>query len=74
MGKDIAAVKVAVSGAGAAAIACLDLLVGLGVKRENVFVVDSKGVIHSERADAAKLDESKRRYCQITPASARWPT
>ncbi len=68
VGKDIGAVKVAVSGAGAAAIACLDVMVGLGVKRENVFVVDSKGVIHSERADAARLDESKRRYCQITPA------
>ena len=68
VGKDIARVKVAVSGAGAAAIACLDVMVGLGVARENIFVCDSKGVIHSERADAAKLDESKRRYCQITPA------
>ena len=68
VGKDIAKVKVAVSGAGAAAIACLDVMVGLGVKRENVFVCDSKGVIHSERADAAKLDESKRRYCQATTA------
>ncbi len=68
VGKEIGAVKVAVSGAGAAAIACLDVMVGLGVKRENVFVCDSKGVIHSERADAAKLDESKRRYCQNTQA------
>ena len=68
VGKDIAQVKVAVSGAGAAAIACLDVMVGLGVKRENVYAVDSKGVIQSERADAAKLDESKRRYCQVTSA------
>ncbi|WP_431287984.1 NADP-dependent malic enzyme [Roseateles chitinivorans] len=68
VGKDIGTVKVAVSGAGAAAIACLDVMVGLGVKRENVFAVDSKGVIQSERADAGKLDESKRRYCQITSA------
>ncbi|UXH78985.1 NADP-dependent malic enzyme [Roseateles amylovorans] len=68
VGKDIGSVKLAVSGAGAAAIACLDVMVGLGVKRENVFVCDSKGVIHSERADAAKLDESKRRYCQNTQA------
>ena len=70
VGKDIAQVKVAVSGAGAAAIACLDVMVGLGVKRENVFVCDSRGVIQSEREDAkaGKLDESKQRYCQVTAA------
>ncbi|NCT82575.1 MAG: NADP-dependent malic enzyme [Comamonadaceae bacterium] len=70
VGKDIAQVKVAVSGAGAAAIACLDVMVGLGVKRENVFVCDSRGVIHGEREDAkaGRLDESKRRYCQATAA------
>ena len=70
VGKDIGAVKVAVSGAGAAAIACLDVMVGLGVKREHVFVCDSRGVIHSEREDAkaGKLDESKQRYCQVTAA------
>ena len=70
VGKDIATVKVAVSGAGAAAIACLDVMVGLGVKRENVFVCDSRGVIQSEREDAkaGKLDESKQRYCQISTA------
>ncbi|WP_043812261.1 NADP-dependent malic enzyme [Rubrivivax gelatinosus] len=66
VGKDIASVKLAVSGAGAAAIACLDLMVDLGVRRENVWVCDSKGLIQSERADvlAGKLDESKMRYCQ----------
>jgi len=70
VGKDIGQVKVAVSGAGAAAIACLDVMVGLGVKREHIFVCDSRGVIHSEREDAkaGKLDESKQRYCQVTPA------
>ncbi|MCY4745118.1 NADP-dependent malic enzyme [Pelomonas sp. UHG3] len=70
VGKDIGAVKVAVSGAGAAAIACLDVMVGLGVKREHVFVCDSRGVIQSQREDAkaGKLDESKRRYCQVTTA------
>ncbi len=70
VGKDIGQVKLAVSGAGAAAIACLDVMVGLGVKRENVFVCDSKGLIQSERADAlaGKLDESKQRYCQVTSA------
>ena len=70
VGKDIGAVKVAVSGAGAAAIACLDVMVGLGVKRDKVFVCDSKGVIQDQRDDvrAGKLDESKQRYCQITSA------
>jgi malate dehydrogenase (oxaloacetate-decarboxylating)(NADP+) len=66
VGKDIGQVKVVVSGAGAAAIACLDLMVGLGVKVENVFAVDSKGVIREGRGD--KLDASKRRYCQKTDA------
>ncbi|MBL0090164.1 MAG: NADP-dependent malic enzyme [Ideonella sp.] len=66
VGKQIGAVKVVVSGAGAAAIACLDLMVGLGVKVENIFAVDSKGVIREGRGD--KLDESKQRYCQRTEA------
>ncbi|MBK1688292.1 NADP-dependent malic enzyme [Rubrivivax gelatinosus] len=66
VGKDIASVKLAVSGAGAAAIACLDLMVDLGVRRENVWVCDSKGLIQDQRADvlAGRLDESKMRYCQ----------
>ncbi|WP_342129502.1 NADP-dependent malic enzyme [Hydrogenophaga sp. OTU3427] len=68
--KDIGAVKVAVSGAGAAAIACLDVMVGLGVKVENILVCDSRGVIHTEREDAlaGKLDASKQRYCRATAA------
>jgi malate dehydrogenase (oxaloacetate-decarboxylating)(NADP+) len=66
VGKRIGEVKIAVSGAGAAAIACLDLLVELGVKRENVFVCDSKGVLHHGRDD--KLDASKQRYLQKTEA------
>jgi len=64
VGKQIGEVKVAVSGAGAAAIACLGVMVGLGVKRENIFVCDSKGLIHTDRGD--KLDESKRQYAQTT--------
>ncbi|MGZ5239746.1 MAG: NADP-dependent malic enzyme [Caldimonas sp.] len=70
VGKKIGDVKLAVSGAGAAAIACLDVMVGLGVKRENIFVCDSKGVIREGREDfvAGKLDESKHRYCQRTEA------
>ncbi|HEX7686900.1 MAG TPA: NADP-dependent malic enzyme [Burkholderiaceae bacterium] len=66
VGKRIGEVKIAVSGAGAAAIACLDLMCALGVRRENVFVCDSKGVIHDRRED--KLDESKKRYQQVTAA------
>ena len=66
VGKDIGNVKVAVSGAGAAAIACLDVMVGLGVKRENVYVVDSKGVIYAGRD--AKMEPNKARYAQDTSA------
>ena len=66
VGKDIGAVKVAVSGAGAAAIACLDVMVGLGVKASNVYVCDSKGVIYEGRPGG--YDESKARYAQKTEA------
>ncbi len=66
VGKDIGQVKVAVSGAGAAAIACLDVFVGLGVKASNVFVCDSKGVIYEGRPGG--YDESKARYAQKTEA------
>ena len=65
VGKDIAQVKLVCSGAGAAAIACLDLIVGLGVERNNIFVCDSKGVIHGGRPN---LDASKQRYAQDTAA------
>ena len=66
VGKDIGQVKVAVSGAGAAAIACLDVFVGLGINPKNVFVCDSKGVIYEGRAGG--YDESKARYAQKTDA------
>jgi len=66
VGKQIGGVKIAVSGAGAAAIACVDVMVGLGVKRENVFMVDSKGVIYEGRPGG--MDESKARYAQKTEA------
>jgi len=57
-------IKLACSGAGAAAIACLDLMVSLGLNPKNVFVADSKGVIYVGRD--AKLDPSKARYAQDT--------
>ncbi|TAL52692.1 NADP-dependent malic enzyme [Pandoraea sp.] len=65
VGKDIGQVRLVCSGAGAAAIACLDLLVHLGLKKENILVLDSKGVIHTGRD---KLDPSKARYAAQTEA------
>ncbi len=69
VGKSLSEVRLVASGAGAAAIACLDIMVSLGLKRDNIFVVDSRGVIQHERDDAraGKLDESKQAYCQRTP-------
>jgi malate dehydrogenase (oxaloacetate-decarboxylating)(NADP+) len=64
VGKPIGEVKLAVSGAGAAAIACLDVMVGLGVNPANIFVCDSKGVIYEGRPGG--YDESKARYAQKT--------
>ena len=64
--KKIDQVKVAVSGAGAAALACLDVMVGLGVNPRHVFVCDSKGVIYEGRPGG--YDESKARYAQRTDA------
>ena len=66
VGKRIENAKVAVSGAGAAALACLDVLVGLGAKPQNIFVCDSKGVIYEGRPGG--FDESKARYAQKTEA------
>ncbi|MCP1673326.1 malate dehydrogenase (oxaloacetate-decarboxylating)(NADP+) [Natronocella acetinitrilica] len=65
VGKDIGDVTLVCSGAGAAAIACLDLLVGLGMKREHIMVLDSKGVIHTGRD---KLDHRKAGYARDTEA------
>ncbi|MEW6371544.1 MAG: NADP-dependent malic enzyme [Pseudomonadota bacterium] len=66
VGKDIGSVKLAASGAGAAAIACLDMMVSLGVKQENIFVTDSKGVIWQGRE--ANMEANKARYAQDTSA------
>ncbi len=62
VGKKIEDVKIAVSGAGAAAIACLDVMVGLGAKHSNIYAVDSKGLIFMGRAGG--FDDSKSRYAQ----------
>ena len=64
IGKDLASVKVVCSGAGAAAISCLDLWCDLGITRANITVCDSKGVIFVGRD--AKMEETKARYAQDT--------
>ncbi|MFO1303956.1 MAG: NADP-dependent malic enzyme [Burkholderiales bacterium] len=65
VGKDIGKVKLVCSGAGAAAIACLDLQVSLGLDPANIHVLDSKGVLSKSRG---KLDPDKARYAQDTQA------
>lgn len=62
--KDIQHVKLVTSGAGAAAIACLDLLVALGLNPKNVILCDREGVVYQNRSD--KMDESKCRYAAET--------
>lgn len=56
-GKDISKVVFVVNGAGAAAMACVELYMALGAKKENVLMFDSKGLIHKKRED---LDERKK--------------
>ena len=66
VGKDLGDVKLVTSGAGAAALACLDLLLSLGVKRENVWATDIAGVVYEGRAE--EMDPWKARYAQKTDA------
>ena len=66
VGKDIAKVKLVVSGAGAAALACLDLLVSLGLAMENIWVSDIKGVVYEGRKE--EMDPKKARYARKTDA------
>ena len=65
-GKDIGQVKLVASGAGAAALACLNLLLKVGLKRENVFVSDLAGVVFEGRTEL--MDEDKIQYAQKTDA------
>ena len=58
-GKDISKVRIVVNGAGAAAISCTKLYVALGAKRENIVMLDSKGVITSDRPN---LTEQKKYF------------
>ena len=66
VGKDVSRVKLVVSGAGAAALACLDLLVGLGIKMENIWVSDIAGVVYEGRKE--EMDPNKARYARKTGA------
>jgi malate dehydrogenase (oxaloacetate-decarboxylating)(NADP+) len=66
VGKDIGKVKLVCSGAGAAALACLDLLVGLGLNMQNVWVSDIKGVVYEGRKE--EMDPNKARYARRTDA------
>jgi malate dehydrogenase (oxaloacetate-decarboxylating)(NADP+) len=62
VGKDIAKVKLVASGAGAAALACLDMLVALGMKMENIIVTDIAGVVYTGRKE--EMDDNKARYAK----------
>jgi malate dehydrogenase (oxaloacetate-decarboxylating)(NADP+) len=66
VGKDIADVKLVASGAGAAALACLDLIVSLGLKPQNIVVTDAKGVVYIGRTEG--MDDNKARYAVETNA------
>ncbi len=63
VGKKIEDVKLATSGAGAAGIACLDMLVALGMKPENILAVDRDGVLYTGRGH---MDPDKQRYARDT--------
>jgi malate dehydrogenase (oxaloacetate-decarboxylating)(NADP+) len=65
-GKDIGAVKLVSTGAGAAGLACLDMLVSLGVKPENIWVADRLGVVWKGRIE--EVDANKARYARETSA------
>ena len=66
VGKGPGQVKLVTSGAGAAALACLNLLLKLGIQRENVFVTDLAGVVYEGRTEL--MDEDKIQFAQKTDA------
>jgi malate dehydrogenase (oxaloacetate-decarboxylating)(NADP+) len=66
VGKNISKVKMVVSGAGAAALACVDLLLDLGLARENVWLTDLAGVVYQGRQEL--MDPEKARFAQATAA------
>jgi malate dehydrogenase (oxaloacetate-decarboxylating)(NADP+) len=68
VGKNIGRVKLVVSGAGAAALACVDLLLDVGLARENVWLTDLAGVVYEGRQEL--MDPEKSRFAQATAARA----
>jgi len=66
VGKNIDAVKLVVSGAGAAALACVDLLVDLGLPAKNIWLTDLAGVVYQGRKEL--MDPDKERFAQATEA------
>ncbi|MGB3866747.1 MAG: NADP-dependent malic enzyme [Xanthobacteraceae bacterium] len=67
VGKDIGNAKICTSGAGAAAIACMDMLMAVGAKRENIFIADSKGLVTAKRGNA--VDRWRGAFAQATEAT-----
>jgi malate dehydrogenase (oxaloacetate-decarboxylating)(NADP+) len=67
VGKDIGSVKICTSGAGAAAIACMDMLIAVGAKRENIFIADSKGLVTAKRGNS--VDRWRGAFAQDTVAT-----
>ena len=65
VGKDISQVKLVASGAGAAALACLDMLVALGMRMSHIWVTDIAGVVYRGRKE--EMDPNKERYAKDTP-------
>jgi malate dehydrogenase (oxaloacetate-decarboxylating)(NADP+) len=66
IGKDIREIKVTISGAGASAISCAELAVKLGVSKENILMVDSRGVVYQGRQEG--MNQYKARFAQDTDA------
>jgi malate dehydrogenase (oxaloacetate-decarboxylating)(NADP+) len=66
VGKSMSDVKLVTSGAGAAALACLDMLVALGIKPDNIIVTDLAGVVYEGRTEL--MDPNKARYARPTAA------
>ncbi|AGB31503.1 malate dehydrogenase, phosphate acetyltransferase [Natrinema pellirubrum DSM 15624] len=66
-GKDLADLEVTVAGAGAAAVATARFYVSLGVRRENITMVDIDGILTTERAEAGDLNEYNRQFASDVP-------
>lgn len=66
VGKDISKVKIVTSGAGAAAIACMNMLIAVGAKRENIWIADSKGLVTKKRDNS--VDRWRGAFAQDTDA------